>query len=270
MPSDSRRAAGCSAVTGKPVVVLASPCPATNVVANALREAGIETSLIVETPVPGWRLAARRARRLGLGVVFGQVLFRVAAVPVLEHRGRSRIAEILAGSTLDDSPVEPALRVGSVNDDLTRKALVDLDPAVVVVVGTRIIGRATLACVEASFVNLHAGITPRYRGVHGGYWALVEGRPDLVGSTVHLVDAGIDTGLVLRQATFGATRRDSFATYPFLHLAAGVPPLIDVVNEVLAGKQLVGHQPMDCGQSQLWYHPTLWGYLSKRSHRGVR
>jgi methionyl-tRNA formyltransferase len=124
--------------------------------------------------------------------------------------------------------------------------------------------------VNAPFLNLHAGITPRYRGVHGGYWALVEGRPDLVGSTVHLVDTGIDTGLVLRQATFDVTGDDSFATYPFLHLAAGVPLVVAVVKEALAGTQLIGSRPMECGGSRLWYHPTLWGYLSVRRSRGVK
>ncbi len=49
---------------------------------------------------------------------------------------------------------------------------------------------------------MHAGITLRYRGVHGGYWALAEQHPEWVGTTVHLVDPGIDTGGILAQSTF--------------------------------------------------------------------
>lgn len=252
------------------VVVLASPCPAANVITNALRSHGIDVSLIAERPVPSWRIAARRARRLGARVVAGQVLFRLVAMPVLNYLGQARINEILVESALEDSPVEPTMSVSSVNDQTTREILVHLDPAVIVIVGTRIISQATLACIEAPFVNLHAGLTPRYRGVHGGYWALVEGRPELVGSTVHLVDAGIDTGLVLRQDLFEVTSRDSFATYPFLHLATGVPLIVDVVKEVLAGDRPVGQPPIDCGESRLWYHPTLWSYLIARHHQGVR
>jgi methionyl-tRNA formyltransferase len=251
------------------VVVLASPCTATNVVTNALRAEGIDAALVVERPVSGWRLAKRRAKRLGVPTVAGQVLFRLAAVPVLERRARSRITEILAASSLDAEHVDPMVQVASVNDPAAREVLATLDPSVVVVVGTRIISRATLGCVHAPFVNLHAGITPRYRGVHGAYWALVEGRPDLVGSTVHLVDAGIDTGTVLRQATFQVTDRDSFATYPLLHLAVGVPQLVEVVEDVLAGKPLVGQPPLACGDSRLWHHPTLWGYLSTRRRQHV-
>ena len=251
------------------VVVLAPPCTATNIVTNALRAKGIDATLVVERPVRGWRLAQRRAKHLGATTVAGQVLFRLAAVPMLERHAHCRIAEILAASSLDGEHVDPTVQIVSVNDPAAREVLTALDPTIVVVVGTRIIAPATLACVQVPFVNLHAGITPRYRGVHGGYWALAEGRPDLVGSTVHLVDAGIDTGTVLRQATFEVTDRDSFATYPLLHLAAGVPQLVEVVEEVLAGKPLLGHPPLACGDSRLWHHPTLWGYLSTRRRQHI-
>ncbi|MGH9295027.1 MAG: formyltransferase family protein, partial [Acidimicrobiales bacterium] len=112
-------------------------------------------------------------------------------------------------------------------------------------------------------------ITPRYRGAHGGYWALVEGRRDLVGSTLHRVDAGIDTGEVLSQATFAVTARDSIATYPLLHVAAGLPLLLEVVESVASGLPLPAARPIDCGPSKLWYHPTLWSYLLHRWVGGV-
>ena len=79
------------------------------------------------------------------------------------------------------------------------------------------------SAIDVPVINIHAGVTPRYRGVHGGYWALREGRPGLAGSTVHLVDPGIDTGGILAQATFTAGDADSIATYPLLHLACGSP-----------------------------------------------
>ena len=68
--------------------------------------------------------------------------------------------------------------------------LTSLRPVVVVVNGTRIIAARVLESAGCPVVNLHAGITPRYRGVHGGYWALAERHPEWVGTTVHLVDPG--------------------------------------------------------------------------------
>lgn len=251
------------------VVVLASACTATNVTTNALRAAGLSTSVVLESPLPAWRVALRRRARIGLVNVVGQVLFRLLAVPWLERTAGARKREIVEAFSLDPTPVAADVRISSVNTREAKEALRSLDPSVVVVVGTRIIASSTLECVTAPFINLHAGITPRYRGVHGGYWALVEGRPDLVGSTVHLVDAGIDTGSVLAQATFPVTGRDSFATYPLLHLAAGVPLLVEAVERVADGKPLAETAALECGESRLWHHPTLWGYLATRWLRHV-
>jgi methionyl-tRNA formyltransferase len=140
---------------------------------------------------------------------------------------------------------------------------------VVVVSGTRIIARDVLENVPARFVNLHAGITPAYRGVHGGYWALADGRPEACGVTIHLVDAGIDTGAVLAQAPIRPSLHDNFTTYPLLQLAAGLPLLVDVVRRLQSGEapQPIAAPP---GPSRLHSHPTLWQYLYYRITRRVR
>jgi methionyl-tRNA formyltransferase len=137
-----------------------------------------------------------------------------------------------------------------------------------VVSGTGRIGAETLAAVDAPFLNMHAGITPLYRGVHGGYWALADGRPDLVGTTVHLVDEGLDTGAVVQRRPFEVTADDSFVTYPYLHTAYGLPALLDGVASALRG-EIEPLPPPDL-PSRLRYHPTLWGYLWTRVRTGVR
>jgi phosphoribosylglycinamide formyltransferase 1 len=91
----------------------------------------------------------------------------------------------------------PMERVPSVNSNVGRALLRKLAPYVLLVIGTRIIGNETLHALDAPFINYHAGITPKYRGVHGAYWACVEGDTEHCGVSVHLVDTGIDTGPVL-------------------------------------------------------------------------
>ena len=162
-------------------------------------------------------------------------------------------------------------RVDSVNSPETIELLARLEPRVVVVNGTRIISSRVLDTISCPIINTHAGLTPRYRGVHGGYWALAEGHPEEVGTTVHLVDSGIDTGRVLARARFDTSPADSIVTYPYLHLAAGLPLLVDSVCTVLSGQQLA---PFDdnspSADSRLFTHPTLWGYLRLWAIRGVR
>lgn len=262
--------AGASA-GGAGVVLLAAPCPATNVIYHALAAEFGVVEVVLEQPVPRWRLARRRLHTLGAVTVFGQVLFSALVAPVLERRGRERVASIVRDNGLDTSPIPgPVSKVASVNSGDARRLLQRLDPSVVVVSGTRIISSATLDCVEAPFVNVHAGVTPQYRGVHGGYWALAEGRPHLAGTTVHLLDPGIDTGAILAQDTFRATGQDSFATYPYLHLAAGVPSLVATVAALVRGEEARAVPALDGhGPSRLRTHPTLWGYAAGRWRRSV-
>lgn len=258
------------AATGR-VVLLAGPGDATNIVYHYLERAFDDVTLVQEQAQSRLVLARRRARRLGWATVAGQVAFVGLAMPILRRAGGRRIAEILADSALDPSPVPGALAVASVNSEETVALLRSLEPSVVVVHGTRIISARVLGALDCPVVNLHAGITPRYRGVHGGYWALAEGRAELAGVTVHLVDAGIDTGPVLAQATFTASPADSIATYPYLQLACGLPLLEAQVRRIHDGALPGPPRPLseDAG-SQLRSHPTLWGYARTRIRQKVR
>ncbi len=253
------------------VVVLGGVNFSTYVVCHALRARYGRVPLVLETEPYRKRLVTRRLRKLGVVTVAGQLAFRAGIVPLLRLRAARRVREIFAEAGLDDSPVvSDVVRVRSVNDAETLAHLRRLAPAVVVVNGTWILSRETLGCVAAPFINTHAGITPFCRGVHGAYWALAEGRPDLVGTTVHLVDAGIDTGQVLGQATFRPGRGDSFATYPFLHVAAGVPLLLDAVAAALEGRLATRPSIAAGAPSRLRTHPTAWGYLWRRMVADVR
>ena len=253
------------------IVVLATDCESTRIVANALQRAFGCVTLVLEQPVSRALLLRRRMQRLGVVSALGQAMFVATVPPVLRRRSRARIEQICRSAQLDAAPFDGRThRIASVNSDEARALHRELDPAVVVVNGTRIISRATLECITAPFINTHYGITPRYRGVHGGYWALAEGQTGLVGSTVHLVDAGIDSGPVLAQALFLPTSEDNFATYPYLHLAAALPALRDAVRGALSGALQPAVDVVASGASQLWHHPTLWNYAWKRVSAGVK
>jgi folate-dependent phosphoribosylglycinamide formyltransferase PurN len=250
-------------------VVLARDGHATRATCHALAARFGEPHVVLEPPARRRALLLRRARTLGPAAAAGQALFTTLAVPPLRLAARRRVEEIARTHSLCHGPLRPPVTgVDSVNSEAAREALAALRPAVVVVSGTGLIGPETLGAIDAPVINMHAGITPLYRGVHGGYWALVEGRPDLVGTTVHLVDEGLDTGPVLARPTFAVTEADSFATYPHLHVAHGLPALLDAVAGALRG-ELAPLPPLDL-PSKLRYHPTLWGYLLARFRAGVR
>ena len=252
------------------VVLLAGPGDTTDIVANYLAARVPDLQVVQEQSPSRVAMARRRARRIGWPKVIGQVAFVSCALPVLRRSGRGRIARIVDEAGMDATPVAGTYHVASVNDPSTMELLTTLQPSVVVVNGTRIISSAVLDGIRCPIINTHAGYTPRYRGVHGGYWALAEGNPELVGTTVHLVDPGIDTGGVLARRTFTPTGDDSIATYPYLHLAAGLPLVADAVEQVLSGGTLRPLEDDPAMESKLYLHPTLWSYLRLRITRGVR
>lgn len=87
------------------------------------------------------------------------------------------------------------LQTTNVNEPSVARWVTERAPTLVVVVGTRIIRPPLLTVISRPVaLNLHAGLTPAYRGTHGGAWALLRGRPEDVASTWHIIDEGIDTG----------------------------------------------------------------------------
>ena len=248
------------------IALLAGPGESTRIVYHALAAEFEVAKMILEDPVPRWEFLRRRARRYGWAKVFGQVLFMALIAPYLRLEARARVAEIKQQHGLRDDPIDEAkiIRVPSANGPECRAALERLAPEVVVVNGTRILSKELLEAIPVLFLNIHAGITPMYRGVHGGYWALANGDPEHCGVTLHRVDAGIDTGQVLCQARIEISSADNFMTYPLLQLVQGVGALCSILRGTSPDP------PSPPFASHLFTHPTAVEYLRARLSRGVR
>lgn len=134
------------------------------------------------------------------------------------------------------------------------------------VYGTRIIGKRTLAAVPASFINYHAGITPKYRGQHPVYWALVENDRSHAGVTIHLVDEGVDTGAVLYQETVQVSPRDNITTYQYVQMAVALPLFVRAIEDALCDR--INPRTVDL-PSRLWFPPTLRQYVMNGIRRSV-
>ena len=259
-------AAGETGTTGK-VVVLTAGGPLAWMVVNGLLARIGPVTVIEENPETKGEIVRRRLRLVGPIATAGQVAFGVWQ-RLLGRRAERRLRDIREQYGLDADP--PAgidvHRVTSINSDAARQLLAGLDPKVVAVYGTRIISRATLAAVSAPFINYHAGINPKYRGQHPAYWALAAGDAEHAGVTVHLVDAGVDTGEVLYQERVSFTPADTIATYQTLQAATGVALFARAIEDALAGR--LAPRRVDL-PSRNHLPPTLWRYVWTGVTRGV-
>lgn len=94
-----------------------------------------------------------------------------------------------------------ALRMG----DLSMLDLDTLGPALTadlfVVFGASYIrGPLCDLLVKRRAVNIHMGVSPYYRGSSTNFWALYDRRPGMVGATIHVLTAGLDSGPILFHA----------------------------------------------------------------------
>ena len=166
----------------------------------------------------------RRIKNLGYVKVLGQILFMMFN-KYLTKKSEKRINALKKEYDLILKPFPKSIveDVNSINDSSVINMISDCNPDVIVVNGTRIINESILSSTNAVFLNTHMGVTPKYRGVHGGYWALVEGDYNNCGVTIHIVDKGIDTGGILYQDSIKITNEYNFNTYLYHQISKAIP-----------------------------------------------
>ena len=243
--------------------MLAAEGITTNILYNSLKDEYDIEAIIIEQPVSRKELLKKRIKKLGTWTVLGQILFQVSVVPFLNFFSSNRKREILDNYNLEDSPLpeKKVVPVNSVNSPECISLIKKINPELIIVNGTRIISKEVLESTEVKFVNIHAGITPKYRNVHGAYWAIVNNDLDNCGVTVHLVDKGIDTGSIIFQQIIPVTQKDNFVTYPLLQVAEGIIFLRKALVDIFENKLAVKSNRLE---SKLWYHPTFWQYMYHR------
>jgi len=79
------------------------------------------------------------------------------------------------------------------------QVLREMRPDLVVVCGASILRNEFLSIPRFGVLNLHGGLSQRYRGLFTTEWAVYNAEPEYVGGTVHFVTPGIDDGQIVYQ-----------------------------------------------------------------------
>lgn len=256
-------------MNNKKLLFIAGKGLSSQIVLNALHKSFGVDAAIFEEKENTKTFLKRRVKKLGYLQVAGQIMFQLIIVPLLRRQAAVVIDAMLHKATLDSTENVDILvhKVASANDKSTIALIQKIQPEIIVINGTRILSKKLLAAIQCPVINMHAGITPKYRGVHGAYWALVNGDEKNCGVTVHMVDAGVDTGDVLYQSHIKRAPEDNFLTYPIKQLITGIPFLLKAVEDGFSNKLT----PYSIeGDSKQWYHPTIWQYLYVRFKRGIK
>jgi methionyl-tRNA formyltransferase len=166
------------------------------------------------------------------------------------------------GMELAASPVkEAALRLGIPvsqpaaikNNAEFRAQLEALRPDAIVVVGYgRIIPQWMIDLPRLGNLNLHASLLPKYRGAAPIQWAIASGET-VTGVTTMRIDAGLDTGDILRQREMPILPDDTAETLAPRLATVGA----DLMVETLRGLQSGEVKPIPQDHSKATLAPIL-------------
>lgn len=76
----------------------------------------------------------------------------------------------------------------------------------------RIIGPTLLNAFLGKMINLHPSLLPAYPGLNA-YERAFQNQDEVSGVSIHFVDSGIDTGMILRQESFKRESHDTLSTF---------------------------------------------------------
>lgn len=177
---------------------------------------------------------ARARRRFGTRGLLERSALRAVLRASGESGRRNRALIDVLGDPAFPAGV-PTFTTFGVNDAATRRLLHELSPDVLCVYGTSIVGRDTLASARRIALNLHTGISPRYRGADCTFWPLYNGEPQWLGATVHECTADVDGGAVYGTARARLEASDGVAEVFGRCVVAGADLYAHVTADALAG-----------------------------------
>jgi len=215
------------------------------------------------------RLLLNRLRKLGTLTVLDQAAYKLLDLVIFRPRALRKMGSLLPACLSQEVLGETELlNVSSINSPAVTDLLSRLRPEAVVVSGTSLLCSRMLQTLNGvPIVNIHCGITPRYRGAHGAFWAVVNEDWDNVGTTVHLIDAGIDTGGILFQESIRIEPDDDPRDLALKQHLVGIRLACEAVSAIAENNVKIMHRAdLD---SRFYSSPTLSSYRMylKKLHR---
>ena len=88
----------------------------------------------------------------------------------------------------------------SLNSEESVKFVNDLNPDIVLIFGTNLIKDPLFSVLPRHAINLHLGLSPRYRGAATLFWPFYFMEPTYAGSTFHYIISEPDAGNIIHQS----------------------------------------------------------------------
>jgi len=158
----------------------------------ALMQMNFHVVLVVKEPGSRMRARARREKRWRDYIYMTYHNWRRTLLGLNSYRSKYFSDACL----VPPGRVCPQTTVDYINDPKVVEMLVDAKPDLTIIMATSILKCEVLEAAS-TIINVHGGFLPYYRGNHCFFFALYNREFDKIGSTIHFVNAGIDTGDII-------------------------------------------------------------------------
>lgn len=223
------------------IAVLCSDGPHHRYLTNRLA-ASVEVGLVVVEPGVAQLRRRCRFRRFGTYLAWQYHAVRRRWMGLDDYRRRYFATE--AGVR-----VGRRVTVAWINDQSVSRVLRAFAPDITVVMGTSILRPETLNAAGSTIINIHGGFLPWYRGNHCFFRAMLERDRERVGSTIHHVTTGVDSGDVIERVVVPFSDNE----HPEIVYCRAEKRAIDRVAELLQelqqGATLERQQQEDVGRT---------------------
>ena len=182
-----------------------------------------------------------------LRALIASPLFQVVAVVTQPDRPKGRELK------LQPSPVKelalqaslPVLQPERARDEAFLGALREFQPELIAVAAYgQILPQSILDLPRHGCLNVHTSLLPRYRGAAPIQWAILNGDAE-TGVTIMKMNAGLDTGEILTQATTPIQPEDNAETLHDRLARMGAELLMRTIPDYVAGKMSSRPQPAE-------------------------
>jgi len=162
-------------------------------------------------------------------------------LPAEERRGLQLRRELFTG----DGAIPPlpagvaVLETTAINSEESAAFVRDCAADLVLVNGTQLLREpilSLLAEIHHGIINLHTGLSPYSRGANCNLYMILESQPELVGVTIHHINAGIDSGDIIRSAQVPMEPADNFETIDVRSFHLGIELLLEAARDLIAGR----------------------------------
>ncbi len=133
----------------------------------------------------------------------------------------------------------PFLRVEDINSAKAVDFVRRCTPDILCVNGTNLLREPMLSLTSElryGIVNLHTGLSPYSRGGNCNLFMLLEGKPELVGITVHYIDPGIDSGDIIITARAPIEPADTYEMIEAKNFRLGIDLMLVAVHQLAEGR----------------------------------